>query len=117
MRISESQLRREIRSVIIESQGEHSILPSSDHMLASGFGSKVFGETITFEDFTLRIELDSRSGNLVDNSLRPIKMQAGEVLESDEVAGVIIAKFPFAIGDRFQTPALVAENIALILAR
>ena len=117
MKISESQLRREIRSVIIESQEEYSNLPSSDQMLASGFGSKIFGETITFEDFTLRIELDSRSGNKVEHALSPIRRQAGEVLDSDEVAGVVVAKFPFEIGNRFQSPILVAENISYFLSR
>ena len=129
MRISESQLRREIRSVITESWREHSShasdeqsVSSNDQMLASGYGSKVFhGEKITFEDFELRIELDSKAGLNVDHALIPIRMQSGEVVKSDKVTGVIVAKFPFIIGDindnRFQSHPLVAKNIALWLSK
>ena len=112
MRTTEDRLRRVIKDIVVE---HSSIASGSEAMLASGYGSKIYGSAEKY--FTLRIELD---GNVEAKwALEGIDLNKGEVVSHEE--NTIIAKFPYTItgnrGKKQQGPAFVAENLAFWIGR
>lgn len=108
MRITESKLRRIIKNVIAESVG-------SGLKLGDGYGCEVYGESIDFDSFTLRIVLDNEFN--VKYANQAVEMQEGQIV-GDSTGTTLMAKFPSttASGDH-QSPRLVAENIAFYIGR
>ena len=109
MRITESRLRRMIHQVILESTG-------GKKSLAKAYGCEVFGQSISFDAFTLEVVLESNFN--VSYAKQAIERQEGKVISETDLS--LVAEFPFmpsSSGGMPQNPSLVAENIAFYIAR
>ena len=112
MRLTESKLRRVIRSVLKESIG-------SGPLLGKGYGCEVYGESIDFDSFVLKIVITKE--NIVEYAKDAVKMQEGEILNAEDTVtgeGTLIASFKNEVSSgKTQTPKLVATNIAFYVGR
>lgn len=108
MRITENRLRRIVKKVISESAG-------SGPQLGDGYGCKVYGESIDFDSFILRIVLDKEFN--IKYAKEAVQMQEGQIVGSS-TGTTLLAKFPTTTssGDQ-QSARLVAENIAFYVGR
>lgn len=102
MKITESKLRKIIRSVITESA------------ISARAGCEVFGESIDFNSFVLRIVL--KNEKFVKYAKEAIKMQEGEI--ESESGTTLIAKFSNETrAGKDQSPGLVSRNITFWVYR
>tara|TARA_B100001059_G_scaffold229458_1_gene262073 strand:- start:94 stop:423 length:330 start_codon:yes stop_codon:yes gene_type:complete len=108
MRITESKLRRVIRSVILESA-------VSEPQLGKGYGVVVYGHSITFDSFVLKIVLDKEFN--IRYAKEAIDMQEGSIVENIGNTTLLAEFKNNTKSGKHQTPGLVAENIAFYIGR
>ena len=109
MRISEKKLRSVVRNIIAEST-------SSAPKLGKGYGCVVYGESINFDSFVLRIVLDSEP--FVKYAAEAVKMQEGRIISSTGGELELLAEFnTTTTSGEEQSPKLVAGNIAFYVGR
>ena len=108
MRITEKRLRSIVKNVIAEAA-------ISGPQLSKGYGCVVYGESIDFDSFVLRIVLDKEFN--VRYAKEAIEMNEGRIVNS--MGGTtLLAEFDsVSSSSKDNTPKLVAENIAFYVSR
>ena len=108
MKLTERRLRNIVKNVIAEAA-------MSGPQLSKAYGCVVYGESVSFESFVLRVVLDKEFN--VRYAKEAIEMQEGRVVNSMD-GTTLLAEFDTTTSTgKGQSPSLVAENIAFYVGR
>ena len=108
MKITERRLRSIVKNVIAESA-------VSGPQLGKAYGCVVYGESVSFDSFVLRVVLDKEFN--VRYAKEAIEMQEGRVVNSIGTT-TLLAEFDTTTSmGKGHSPSLVAENIAFYVGR